>query len=101
MLTVPHPNMDSVDLYTPVAQADAGQWQLERSGDLIPVAEWPLRNLTPAFELLLMPGESQPTTCGWSQLPHQRALDAVRAGQLSRQSKRWHLLLGVYIGWSC
>jgi hypothetical protein len=68
---------------------------LERSGDLMPVAEWPVRHLTPAFELLLQPGESQPT---YLRVAHNYPISVH--WQLSEpdsfhdKSKRWHLLLG-------
>jgi len=100
MLTVPHPNMDSVELYRPTAAASgAGQWQQERSGDQIPVAQWPVRHLTPAFELLLQPGETRPT---YLRVAHNYPISVP--WQLSdpqsfhEQSKESHLLLGVYIG---
>jgi GGDEF domain-containing protein len=100
MLTVPHPNMDSVDLYRPAAAASgAGQWQQERSGDQISVAQWSVRHLTPAFELLLQPGETRPT---YLRVAHNYPISVP--WQLSdpqsfhEQSKESHLLLGVYIG---
>ncbi len=100
VLTVPHPNMDSVDLYRPAAgAAGAGQWQQERSGDQIPGAQWPVRHLTPAFELLLQPGETRPT---YLRVAHNYPISVP--WQLSdpqsfhEQSKESHLLLGVYIG---
>jgi GGDEF domain-containing protein len=97
VLTVPHPNMDSVDLYRPAA--GAGQWQQERSGDQIPAVQWPVRHLTPAFELLLQPGETRPT---YLRVTHNYPISVP--WQLSdpqsfhEQSKESHLLLGVYIG---
>lgn len=100
MLTVPHPNMDSVDLYRPAAGASgAGAWQLERSGDAVPVSAWPVRHLTPAFELLLQPGETRPT---YLRVAHNYPISVP--WQLSdpdsfhEQSKEAHLLLGVYVG---
>jgi two-component system, sensor histidine kinase LadS len=44
VLTVPLASIDSVELYRP---AGDGQWQLERAGDLFPVADWPMRYLHP------------------------------------------------------
>lgn len=99
VLTVPHPNMDNVDLYRPSLAAPGGQWQLQRSGDQIAVADWPVRHLTPAFELLLQPGENQPT---YLRVAHNYPISVP--WQLSdphsfhEQSKESHLLLGVYIG---
>ncbi|SFU62765.1 GGDEF domain-containing protein, diguanylate cyclase (c-di-GMP synthetase) or its enzymatically inactive variants [Polaromonas sp. YR568] len=95
MLTVPHPNMDSVDLYRPAA----GQWQLERSGDQLAVAQWPVRHLTPAFELLLQPGETRPT---YLRVTHNYPISVpwqlADRQSFHEQSKESHLLLGVYIG---
>ncbi len=99
MLTVPHPNMDSVDLYRPSAAALGGPWELLRSGDQIPVAQWPVRHLTPAFELSLQPGEPRRT---YLRVAHNYPISVP--WQLSdpqsfhEQSKESHLLLGVYIG---
>lgn len=96
MLTVPHPNMDSVELYRP---APGSLWRLERSGDAVPVSQWPVRHLTPAFELLLQPGETQPS---YLRVAHNYPISVP--WQLSdpasfhEQSKESHLLLGVYIG---
>ena len=96
MLTIPHPNMDSVDVYTPVS---GGGWQVERSGDDLPVAAWPVRHLNPAFELLLRPGETRPS---YMRVAHNYPISVP--WQLSdpasfhEQSKESHLLLGVYIG---
>jgi len=97
MLTVPHPNMDNVDLYRPAS--GSGSWQLERSGDAVPVSAWPVRHLTPAFELLLQPGETRPS---YMRVAHNYPISVP--WQLSdpasfhEQSKESHLLLGVYIG---
>jgi GGDEF domain-containing protein len=99
ILTVPHPNMDSVELYRPSAAATGGPWSLQRSGDQIPVGQWPVRHLTPAFELLLQPGETRPT---YLRVAHNYPISVP--WQLSdpdsfhEQSKESHLLLGVYIG---
>jgi two-component system, sensor histidine kinase LadS len=96
MLTIPHPNMDSVDLYRP---APGSLWKLERSGDAVPVSQWPVRHLTPAFELLLQPGETQSS---YLRVAHNYPISVP--WQLSdpasfhEQSKETHLLLGVYIG---
>jgi len=100
MLSVPHPSMDSVDLYRPATQAAGdGRWQLQRSGDRIPVAAWPVRHLYPAFELVLLPGESQPSYLrvvhNYPISVHWMLLDVSR---FQEKSKQLHLLLGVYIG---
>ncbi len=102
VLTVPHAGMNSVDLYRPAAQAGsagAGQWQLQRSGNQIPVAAWPVRHLHPAFELLVQPHESQPS---YLRVMHNYPINVYwtlsDANGFHEQSKQWHLLLGVYIG---
>ncbi len=100
MLTMPHPNMDSVSLYRPSQDPlTAGQWQIKRSGDVVPVAQWPVRHLTPAFELLLLPGETQPS---YLRVTHNYPISMhwvlSDPGSFHEQSKQWHLLLGVYIG---
>ncbi|MFS2033733.1 7TM diverse intracellular signaling domain-containing protein [Polaromonas sp. CT11-55] len=96
MLTIPHPNMDSVDLYRP---APGGVWQVERSGDAVPVAQWPVRHLTPAFELLLQPGETQ---ASYLRVAHNYPIsvpwELSDPESFHEQSKESHLLLGVYIG---
>ncbi|SFB68698.1 GGDEF domain-containing protein, diguanylate cyclase (c-di-GMP synthetase) or its enzymatically inactive variants [Polaromonas sp. OV174] len=100
LLSVPHPNMDGVDLYRPIPPANGvAQWQVQRSGDLIPVAQWPVRNLYPAFELVLMPGESQPS---YLRVIHSYPLSLYwtlsEPDSFQEVSKQTHLLLGIYIG---
>ncbi|AYQ28485.1 diguanylate cyclase [Polaromonas sp. SP1] len=99
MLTVPHPNMDSVDLYSPVAAAFGGAWRQQRSGDKVPVAQWPVRHLTPAFELSLQAGETRPT---YLRVAHNYPISVPwqlsEPDSFHEQSKESHLLLGVYIG---
>lgn len=100
VLTAPHPNMDSVSLYRPSQDPrDAGQWQIQRSGDAVPVAQWPIRHLTPAFELLLQPGETQPS---YLRVSHNYPISMhwvlSEPDSFHELSKYWHLLLGVYIG---
>jgi GGDEF domain-containing protein len=101
VLTVPQPGMDSVDLYLPRAQdyASADPWQVQRSGDRVPVASWPLRYLYPAFGFQVLPHERRPaylrvahgypTSVYWTLSP---------ARSFHESSKQWHLLLGVYVG---
>lgn len=95
MLTIPHPNMDSVDLYRP---APGGLWQMERSGDAVPVAQWPVRHLTPAFELLLQPGERPSYLRVAHNYPISVPWELSDPASFHEQSKESHLLLGVYIG---
>ena len=96
VLNVPHTGMNVVELYSP---AGPDEWSMRRSGDLTPVAQWPMRDLTPAFELLLMPEEARPSLL---RIQHSHPI-GVRWGlwdsrSFDEYSKRWHLLLGGYGG---
>lgn len=100
VLEVPSPGMDNVELYRLVPQAGGeGEWQLQRSGDLIPVMSWPLRHLHPAFELQLLPGENRPT---YLRVAHSLPINVYwtlsDARSFQEHSENWHLLLGIYIG---
>lgn len=96
VLAVPHPSMNRVDFYRPL---DNGDWRVEQSGDAVPVAQWPLRYLHPAFEFVQQPHEAGPS---YLRVQHSHPINvrwtvwAMRDFQES--SKRWHLLLGVYMG---
>lgn len=99
-LALPHPGMDSVELYRPGVQSDQGaSWQLQRSGDGVAVAQWPVRHLHPAFEFVLRPNEAQPT---YLRVQHSQPIGVHwvlwDASSFQEDSKRWHLLLGGYIG---
>ncbi|MCJ0765163.1 sensor domain-containing diguanylate cyclase [Variovorax terrae] len=96
ILTVPHPGMDGVDLYRPDS---AGGWQVERAGDMVPVARWPVRYLHPAFKFVLQPDETRPT---YLRVQHSHPI-GVRwllwdAHSFDESSKLWHMLLGGYVG---
>ncbi|MDI1274153.1 7TM diverse intracellular signaling domain-containing protein [Polaromonas sp.] len=96
VLAVPHPGMNRVDLYRPAAE---GGWRVERSGDSIPVSQWPLPYLHPAFELVQQPGEARPS---YLRVQHSHPI-SVRwtvwpARDFQESGKRWHFLLGVYAG---
>jgi diguanylate cyclase (GGDEF)-like protein len=96
VLAVPHPSMNRVDLYRPLA---AGGWRVERSGDAVPVAEWPMRYLHPAFEITQQPGEARPS---YLRVQHSYPV-SVRwtlwsAHDFQESSKRWYLLLGACLG---
>lgn len=100
VLEVPYPGMDNVELYRLASHAGGGgEWQPQRSGDLIPVMSWPLRHLHPAFELLLLPGESRPT---YLRVAHSYPINVYwtlsDARSFQEHSEDWHLLLGIYIG---
>ncbi len=105
VLTLPHPGMDSVDLYRPAAQADAsadanaGRWQVQRSGDHVPVAAWPLRYLYPAFGFQVWPHEDLPTYLRVAHgYPTSVYWTLSHARSFHESSKLWHLLLGGYTG---
>lgn len=95
-LELPFPGMDSIELY----RADsAGSWQVQRAGDAIAVDKWPVRYLYPVFTLAAQPGPAQfaylrvqhshPIAVGW----------VLRdASAFAESSKKWHLLLGAYLG---
>jgi diguanylate cyclase (GGDEF)-like protein len=96
VLAVPHPGMDRVDLYWP--QPGAG-WTLARSGDAVPVAQWPVPYLHPAFELAQQAGEARP---GYLRVQHSHPI-SVRwtlwsARDFQESAKRWHFFLGTYAG---
>lgn len=100
VLEVPYPGMDNVELYRLAAQTGGeGEWQLQRSGDQIPVMAWPLRHLYPAFELQILPGESRPT---YLRVAHNHPIRVYwtlsDARNFQERSEHWHLLLGIYIG---
>ncbi|MDI1338250.1 7TM diverse intracellular signaling domain-containing protein [Polaromonas sp.] len=96
VLALPHPGMNRVDLYRPAAD---GGWLVLRSGDSIPVAQWPLPYLHPAFELVQHPQEAGPS---YLRVQHSHPI-SVRwtvwpARDFQESSRRWHFLLGVYAG---
>lgn len=100
VLEVPYPGLDSVELYRRAPQAGSdGEWQLQRSGDLVPVMSWPLRHLHPAFELQLLPGDSSPA---YLRVAHNHPVNVYLtlsdARSFEERSEHWHLLLGIYIG---
>lgn len=96
VLALLHPGMNRVDLYRPAAD---GGWRALRSGDSIPVSQWPLPYLHPAFELVQQPGEARPS---YLRVQHSHPI-SVRwtvwsARDFQASSKRWHFLLGAYAG---
>jgi GGDEF domain-containing protein len=97
VLTVPVPGIDRVELYRPDGQ---GGWQVHRSGDSLPVAQWPMRYLYPAFTFTLSPGEASAST--WVKVQHGHPVAAgvemSDATDFQEASKAWHLALGAYVG---
>jgi len=100
VLTLPHPGLDTADFYWPAAASSANpQWIVQRSGDQRPVADWPIRNLYPAFSLTPVTGEATtaylrvtniyPVSINWS---------LSTANSFYNAMKNWYVLLGIYIG---
>ena len=96
VMTIVHPGLDSAVLYYLVP---GGDWQAQRAGDSLPVADWAKPYLHPAFSLELVPGESRavylavrhssPVGVYW-QLWDRSSFD--------RQSNTLHMVLGAYLG---
>lgn len=96
VLTVVHPGLDSAVLHY---LSPANEWQSQRAGDSLPVANWSRPYLHPAFSLELVPGEpravylavrhSSPVGVYW-QLWDRASFD--------RQSSTLHMVLGAYLG---
>lgn len=96
VLTVPYPGMDKVDLFRPEAD---GRWHVLRSGDSIPVSQWPIRYLHPTFVFTMEPGETQAT---YLRVQHSHPIsvgwELQDAYSFGEASKAWHLVLGAYLG---
>ncbi|MES2509538.1 MAG: 7TM diverse intracellular signaling domain-containing protein [Pseudomonadota bacterium] len=96
VLTVVHPGLDSAVLHH---ISSSGEWQSQRAGDSLPVADWSRPYLHPAFSLELVTGEpravylavrhSSPVGVYW-QLWDRSSFD--------RQSSTLHMVLGAYLG---
>ncbi len=97
VLTVPIASIDSVEAFRPAGRAT---WQSERAGDVLPVGEWPVRYLHPAFFLLLQPGDSQRVAYVRVRHSHVLSLEPVlqELADFNESNKLWHLLLGGYLG---
>ena len=54
VLRIAFSGTDSVELFRPDG---AGQWRPQRSGDSVPVADWPVRHIDPSFAFEIRPGE--------------------------------------------
>ena len=96
VLTVPFGGMDSVELFRP---AGPGAWHPQRAGESLPVSQWPLRYLHPAFAFTLQPGETQATYLR-VQHSHPTGVSWVLwdASSFAESAKLWHLALGAYAG---
>ncbi len=96
VFTVPFGGMDNVELFRPDG---AGGWRAQRAGESLPVSQWPLRYLHPAFAITLQPGETQPTFLR-VQHSHPTGVSWVLwdASGFVESAKLWHLALGAYAG---
>ena len=96
VLTVPFGGMDNVELFRPDG---AGGWKTQRAGESLPVSQWPLRYLHPAFAFTLQPGETQAT---YLRIQHSHSSGVTwvlwDASSFSEAAKIWHLALGAYAG---
>lgn len=112
VMTVPHPGLDTADLYLPTPAVDPLEstvtsavkkvdtaWLIQRSGDKVPVAQWPVRNLYPAFELVLGPSEPAVAYLRVTNVYAVSVNWTLRTGDGFRNHmKNWYLLLGIYVG---
>jgi two-component system, sensor histidine kinase LadS len=96
VLTVPFGGMDDVALFRP---EPAGGWYLERAGESMPVSQWPLRYLHPAFPFTIQPGQNEATYLR-VQHSHSTGVGWVLwdARAFAESAKLWHMLLGAYAG---
>ena len=97
VLTVPVNGIDKVELWRPNG---AGGPQVQRAGDSVPVAEWPVRYLHPAFVFTVLPEESPASTYLKVQHSHPVGVGWLLwdAMGFEESSKIWHLVLGAYLG---
>jgi two-component system, sensor histidine kinase LadS len=98
VLSLPIASIDLVELFRP--ERDGGGWSVQRAGDSLPVAQWPMRYLHPAFLVPLQPTEADPVAYVRVQHSHPLGLELVLrdAGAFNESNKLWHLLLGGYVG---
>ncbi|HEY0886409.1 MAG TPA: 7TM diverse intracellular signaling domain-containing protein [Ramlibacter sp.] len=96
VLTLPLASIDLVELFRPDGN---GGWQVQRAGDALPVGEWPVRYLHPAFAFTLQP-QAEPVAYLRVQHSHPVSIQwTLRdAGAFNEANKLWHLLLGGYVG---
>ena len=96
VLTLPIANFDLVELF----RREGAAWSVARAGDSLPVAQWPVRYLHPAFVVPLQPADADPVVYLRLQHSHPLAAPVVLrdAGAFNESNKLWHLLLGGYVG---
>lgn len=96
VLVVPFAGIDQAELFRPDGQ---GGWQVQRAGDSIPVARWPMPYLYPAFAFTVETAEPQPT---YLRLQHSHPIGVNwllwDASTFNESSKLWHLVLGACAG---
>ena len=96
VLALPYAGVDLVEVFRPDG---AGGWTVQRAGDSIAVAQWPLPYLHSAFPIVIRPGEAQPT---YLRVRHSHAAslqwELTDAGSFREASKLWHLVLGACAG---
>jgi two-component system, sensor histidine kinase LadS len=96
ILTVTFGGTDSVELFRPDR---AGGWRLQRAGDSVPVNQWPLPYLRPAFAFTLQPGDAQAT---FARVLHTHPIRVEWVLQDARAftttARAWHLGMGIYVG---
>lgn len=97
VLAVPMPGIDKAELYRPNG---AGGWQVQGAGDSMPVADWPIRYLHPAFSFTVQPGEPREDTFLKVQNDHPVAVRWLvwDASGFNESNKLWHLVLGGSAG---
>lgn len=95
VLRIAFPGTDSVELFRPDG---GGRWRTQRSGDSLPVADWPVRHIDPSFAFDIRPGEeasylrvrnAQPIRVQWTLQNVTSFVESVKA---------WHFVLGAYAG---
>jgi GGDEF domain-containing protein len=96
VFTVSFPGTDSVELFRPDG---GGGWRSQRAGDSVPVADWPVPYLHPAFAFTLQPGETQST---YMRVQHTHPIRVNwvlwDVNGFTAEAKAWHLALGIYVG---
>jgi GGDEF domain-containing protein len=97
VLAVRMPTIDKVELYRPDG---SGGWNVQRAGDSLPVAEWPIRHLYPAFAFTVQPGEPRDATYLKVQSSHPVPIRWTLwdASSFNEANKLWHLVLGGSVG---
>ena len=96
VLTVRHPGMDSVLLYTPAAD---GAWRVQKSGDSIPVEQWAMPYLHPAFSLDVSPVDDRPVYLAVRNIaPVGVFWQLWDKPTFDKQNLKLHVWIGAYLG---